>query len=127
MRTAAHQGTRNHARAESAQAGLVAGGEAQWDLVVGQGRSPIDHLVGTDPEIQQHGLLHPLVDRPAAAAVRLRDTQAPGFQFVQYLREQRAQAPIHFGRLEPVATRERVVHQRFPFRRHTPPPSPPAA
>src|SRR5690348_3102735 len=71
VRAAAHQRAGHHARTELLQFGVIAVGEAQRHLVERLRRAAVDHAVVVDAEVQQHGLLEPLVHRPAAVAVQI--------------------------------------------------------
>ena len=70
-RAAAHDAARHRAEAGGAERGLVPVGELQRHLVEIARRGMTDVVV--QPERQQHRLLQPLVDAPAAVAVGLGD------------------------------------------------------
>src|SRR5690606_30866253 len=68
----------HHAHAELAESGLVELLEAQRDLVPERRRVAVHQLHVLHAEVQQHRLLQPFVDGPAALAVGLGDAQLAG-------------------------------------------------
>ena len=68
MGAAARQCAGNDAGAGGAEAVRVEVGVLQGHLVEKAGAAVTDRFVVVDPEIQQHGLLEPFVDDPAAVA-----------------------------------------------------------
>jgi hypothetical protein len=85
VRAVPHDCTGHDAGADLAEPCGVEAFEAQRHLVeVGRGRG-IHHHVGIEPERQQHRLLEPFVDAPAAGAIGLGDAQRAGFESIQHL------------------------------------------
>ena len=91
MRAAPHQRAGHHARTSVAERLLARIGEAQRDLVECRHRPAIHHAVRTDAEIQQDGLLQPLVHDPTADAIRFGDARRARFERIEHALDRRAQ------------------------------------
>src|SRR5690606_9014718 len=77
---AARDRTGHHAHAQGPEAVRVEAGEARLDLVPVGRRLRFDHRHVVDAEVQQHRLLQPLVDLPAAVGLRLGHAQVAALQ-----------------------------------------------
>src|SRR5690606_18122693 len=86
---ATDEGARHHAHAQLAELGLAEVAETGGHLVPERGRRAIHHRHVVDTEVQQHGLLQPLVDLPAALAVRLRNAELAVLQALDHALDQR--------------------------------------
>jgi len=85
MGAAPHRGRWHHARAQGAKIGFGKTGEAGGDLVIKAAEAAVHELVVLQPEGQQHGLLQPFVDLPAAAGQGFGDAALALFQQRQRL------------------------------------------
>jgi len=91
MRSAPNHGAGHHAETALAEAVFAPAGELAGNLVVGRSasRTAINKNIVMQPERQQHRLLQPLVDLPAAGAVRLGHPQLSGIKQIQRLIDHR--------------------------------------
>src|SRR6202140_4694397 len=109
---AAYQRVRHDACAAGAQLLLRGGGVLQRHLVVEAGKPGIHWGVIAAAERQQHGLLQPFIDHPAAR-VRLGNPRPPAVEQRNALLQRRLQLRRYILRVEPGAALVRGIDDGF--------------
>ena len=110
MRAAARDRARHHAHAELAEVALRRSPRSAAGTLSQNGAGlALDQLHLVDAEVQQHRLLQPFVDLPAALAVRLGDAELAAFQAFDHALHRRPRRAVDLVRRQHRAALERAV------------------